>query len=147
MKILVNSRWMPVNLIGVQMNADDSSIINIEMDVTFMDEVDAETASKEVGAGAWDVLFDQVAMNDGEKMIREAMGRGRPVTREEMVAQKLMGGLDQGCIAIRSMSVEKPPKTGWMQHVPRARECRARVCGWFQGRPNEVDEILKGIAG
>lgn len=140
MKILVNSRWMPVNLFGVQMDVDDSSVINVEMDVAFSDEADAEAASKEVGAGVWDVLFDQVEMNDGEKMLRESMARRRPVTREEMVAEKMMGGPGSGRIAIRSMSVEKPSPSPMSKMVPWVRECRARVRGWFQGRPNEVDE-------
>lgn len=150
MKILADGRWIPADITGIQMNLEEDSFsVGVEMDLTFLDEADADAASRAVGAGPWRVLFDRAEMVDGEKMLRDAMGRGRPVTLEEAVANKMMGGPDEGCIAIRSITVEAPLRLfptarGMMRTMLRA-ECRARAVGWFHGKPNELDEVLRGI--
>jgi len=148
MRIEAGGRWIPVNIFGIQMEAA-GVFINVEMDLEFGDESDANAAAEAITAGPWAVLFDRAEMVDGEKMLREAMSRGRPVTMEEAVARTMMGGLDNGSIMMKSVTIEPthtlaPTLKGGTWRSFRS-ECRARAVGWFIGSENELDEILKGI--
>jgi len=143
LRILAGDRQIYADVMRVELMEDeDASIIIVEMGLLFLDEGDAMVAA---GQKPWRVIFDKAHVSDGERMLKGAMGRGRAVTLEEVVAEKMMGISNEGAIEIKSLSLTPPrpqvalPMGSRPLMFHNQDECEVQIRGWFPAKMEVTD--------
>jgi hypothetical protein len=141
MKILTGSGWIMAFLESVNLDVyEESDFVRVEMTLLF---VGKDSTARAVSAMPdWIVHLDDAPMNDGERVLAEAMKKAKADTLEERVAEEMMGILPGGRIRVESVTELKGNEintVGVLNGEKRlffkvSGDHRAKVVGHFMGK-------------
>lgn len=138
---MTGSGWITAFLESVNLDVEEKShIVRVEMGLLF--------AGKDAGSRAasaipdWVVHLDDAKVNDGERILADAMRKEKADTLEERVAEEMMGVLPGGMIRVESMTELEGNEVDTMGTVSGIKRVffrvsgdrRARVVGHFMGK-------------